>query len=153
MAIGEMQAYGEVRMIWESIATVSSGLFAGAALYVTLVEHPARVQCGTEIAVTEFGPSYHRAAVMQGLLAAIGLLGGAVAWMNGSGMSWLIGGLILGSAIPFTLVVILPTNKQLLDPTLDKKSTRAGELLARWARLHTVRSALGFAAFVVFACS
>ena len=29
------------------IATLSAGLFAGAATYITFVEHPARMQCGT----------------------------------------------------------------------------------------------------------
>jgi Transcriptional regulatory protein, C terminal len=37
-------------------AVLASTLFAGAALYVTLVEHPARMACGTELAATEFGP-------------------------------------------------------------------------------------------------
>ena len=56
------------------VATLSAGLFAGAALYITLVEHPARMQCGTGLAVTEFGPSYKRATVMQAPLAAVGFL-------------------------------------------------------------------------------
>ena len=43
------------------LATLSAGLFAGAAIYITFVEHPARMQCGTGLAVTEFGPSYKRA--------------------------------------------------------------------------------------------
>ena len=39
------------------IATLSAGLFAGAATYITFVEHPARMQCGTRLAVTEFPPA------------------------------------------------------------------------------------------------
>ena len=139
-------------MGWELAAILASGLFAGASVYINLVEHPARVQCGTELAVTEFGPSYHRAALMQGLLAVVGLLAGTGAWISGSGVSWLVGGVILGSVIPFTLVVIFPTNKRLLDPALDKKSQQASDLLARWARLHAVRSLLSVGAFVLFVC-
>src|SRR5688572_21366940 len=52
-------------------AICGSGLFAGAALYINLVEHPARMECGTELAATVFGPSYKRAAVMQVALAAV----------------------------------------------------------------------------------
>jgi len=140
-------------MIWDLIALLSSGLFAGAAIYINLVEHPARLQCGTEIAVTEFGPSYHLAAVMQVLLVVTGSLGGVATWLNGGGAAWLVGVLVLASAVPFTLNVIMPINKQLLDPALDKRSARAGELLAQWARLHAVRSALGCTAFLIFACS
>jgi hypothetical protein len=38
-------------MIPEILTTLSSGIFAGAALYVNLVEHPARLSCGLELAV------------------------------------------------------------------------------------------------------
>jgi hypothetical protein len=50
----------------------------------------------------------------------------------------------------FTLIVILPTNKRLLDPSLDKDSKLAEQLLQRWATLHAVRSALSLASFLVF---
>ena len=53
----------------EILATLAAGLFTGAALYVTAVEHPARVSCGSVLAVTEFRPSYERGAVMQTALA------------------------------------------------------------------------------------
>ena len=43
-------------MILELIATLRAGLFAGAAIYLSLVEHPARLQCGLALAVAEFGP-------------------------------------------------------------------------------------------------
>ena len=52
-------------MLFELLATWCAGLFAGAAIYITFVEHPARLECGTELAATEFGPSYRRATLMQ----------------------------------------------------------------------------------------
>jgi hypothetical protein len=58
--------------------------------------------------------------------------------------------LLLGAVVPFTLIVILPTNNRLLDPSLDPRSARAAELLARWGRLHMTRSGLSSAAFVLF---
>jgi hypothetical protein len=42
----------------ERIATLSSGLFTGASVYINLVEHPARMQAGTQVALAEFAPSY-----------------------------------------------------------------------------------------------
>ena len=54
------------------VATASAGLFAGAAIYISVVEHPARVSCGAELALREFAPSYHRATVMQASLAVTG---------------------------------------------------------------------------------
>lgn len=137
-------------MIFGFLAALSAGLFSGAAIYINLVEHPARMSCGTVVAVTEFRPSYRRATVMQASLAAFGTLNAVVAWFLGGGLSWLIGGILLGSVIPFTLIVIFPTNRQLLDPNLDKKSDLALRLLTRWGRLHAVRSLLSLAAFLIF---
>jgi hypothetical protein len=133
------------------LATVAAGLFAGAAVYVTAVEHPARVECGQILAIKEFGPSYRRAAVMQGGLAVVGLLAGLVAWYQGSGVGWLVGGVLLGALVPFTLIAIMPTNRRLLDPRLDSSSSEARELLARWGGLHAVRTVVGVAVFVAFA--
>lgn len=137
-------------MLLEMLCTLSAGLFAGAAIYINLVEHPARMECGTEVAVTEFAPSYRRAAVLQGLLAAIGFLSSIVAWWLGSSYRWLIGGIVFGAIIPFTLIVVFPTNKKLLDPSLDKSSELATVLLAQWTKLHAVRSVLGLTAFLIF---
>lgn len=137
-------------MILEMLSTLAAGLFAGAALYINLVEHPARIECGTVLAVTEFAPSYRRAAIMQGVLAALGFLIATSAWLTGASLWWLIGGIILGAVIPFTLFVIFPTNKQLLDHSLDKKSAHARKLLVRWGRLHAARSILSLISFLIF---
>ncbi len=131
--------------ICKALAILCSGLFACAALYVSFVEHPARMLCGTRLAVTQFAPSYKRATVMQASLAALGTLAAIAAWLQGAPAPWLVGGLLLGAVIPFTLIVILPTNKRLLDPSLDKDSQQAQQLLQRWAMLHAVRSALSLA--------
>jgi hypothetical protein len=134
-------------MLFEFIATLCAGLFAGASIYITFVEHPARLDCGTELAVTEFGPSYRRAAVMQASLAAVGFPAALMAWLQGRGLLLLLGGLLLGAVIPFTLLVIFPTNKRLLDSGLDRRSAEAAELLERWGQLHAIRSVLGAGAF------
>jgi uncharacterized membrane protein len=136
-------------MLFEALAMICAGLFAGAALYITLVEHPARLECGTELAATEFGPSYRRATWMQASLAGLGLLAALVAWAQGRDVPVLVGGVLLGLVIPFTLIVILPTNKRLLASDLDRRSADAARLLVRWGRLHAVRTALGLLAFAV----
>ena len=132
------------------VATASAGLFAGAAIYISVVEHPARVSCGAELAVREFAPSYHRATVMQASLAVTGCATGLwSAWAATD--SWLaLAAVLLGAVVPFTLIVILPTNKRLLDPTLDPRSHEAIQLLNRWGRLHATRSIVSTAAFVLF---
>jgi Domain of unknown function (DUF1772) len=139
-----------MRQFAEFIAVLSCALFTGAAVYITFIEHPARMRCGVEIAATEFAPSYRRATVMQAACAAVGLLASFAAWLAGSGFWWLVAGVLLGSVIPFTLIVILPTNKRLLSPELDRRSAEAERLLARWGSLHAVRSVLSTMALLLF---
>ena len=139
-----------MRQIAEFVAVLACNLFTGASVYINLVEHPARMECGVEIAATEFAPSYRRATIMQASLAALGLLSSIAAWLAGATFWWLVAGALLGSVIPFTLFVILPTNKLLLSPTLDKQSVEAERLLARWGRLHAVRSILSGLALLLF---
>jgi hypothetical protein len=143
---------GRLQMVFLILSIACAGLFSGAALYVNLVEHPARMSCGPELALREFAPSYQRAAVMQACLAIGGLaLGLTAAWRLHD--SWVaVGAVLLGASVPFTLIVVLPTNKQLLDPTLDSRSPRVTSLFRRWNRLHAIRSLLSAAAFGVLLC-
>ena len=139
-----------VTTLAELTATLSSGLFTGAAIYINLVEHPARMQAGTRLALTEFAPSYKRATVMQVSLAIAGFLSALVAWRARSDAGWLVGGGLLVSVIPFTALVILPTNKQLLDPATANDLDLVERLLTRWGRLHAVRSVLSLASLLTF---
>ena len=139
-----------MRQIAEFVAVLACSLFTGAAVYISLVEHPARMECGVEIAAAEFPPSYRRASIMQATLAAVGLISSIAAWLAGATFWWVVAGVLLGSVIPFTLVVILPTNKRLLSPALDRGSAPTKRLLARWGRLHAVRSVLSAVALLLF---
>lgn len=137
-------------MVSEIVATLASGFFAGAAVYVSFVEQPARLSCGVELAVREWRPSYKRGTVMQAPLAVIGSLAALISWWLGRDLAWLLGGLLLLLIIPFTLVVIMPTNKRLESRELDLRSEEAGSLLRRWGRLHAVRSILSGVVFLIF---
>ena len=95
---------------------------------------------------TELSPS----SCLAGDPGGIGFLCSITAWFAGATFWWLIAGALLGSVIPFTLIVILPTNKQLLNPALNKKSPEAGQLLARWGALHAVRTVLSGLALLLF---
>src|SRR5438445_5289045 len=112
-----------------SLPVLACGLFAGAAVYVSLVEHPARMECGVEIATAEFPPSYHRGTIMQVTLATVCVLSSIAAWLAGATFWWVVAGVLQVSVIPFTLIVILPANKLLLSPTLDRRLVESERLL------------------------
>ncbi len=99
----------------EWLATASAAFFAGAALYVSIVEHPARMKAGVAVALAEFRPSYKRAAPVQASAAAICLVSSVSVSLLTWEWPWALGGLLVGAAIPFTLLAIMPTNRRLLD--------------------------------------
>jgi len=136
--------------IVQFIGVLSCTLFTGAAIYINLVEHPARMGCGTEIAITEWVPSYKHATRMQVPLAVVSTFAGLVSWVMTSDLLWLLGALLIFAVIPFTLIVIMPTNKLLLDPGIDKISPTTRALLEKWGHLHAVRSTLTLVASSLF---
>ena len=60
------------------VAVFCCTVFAGAALYINLVEPPARMNCDTKTAVTVWAPSYKRATMMQAPLAILSFSAGGV---------------------------------------------------------------------------
>ena len=136
--------------LFQFAAVLSALFFTAIAIYVNLGEHPARMECGHEVAATVFGPSYKRASKIQVGLVSAATISGVVLWLMGAGFMWLVGALFIFSAVPFTLVVMMPINKELLDPGLDKKAGKTQELLHKWGRLHTVRSLLGLVSSLIF---
>ena len=131
-------------------AAFCAALFAGAALYINVAEHPARMVLDTRHAALQWAPSYERATWMQAPLALLSLLAGTAASLMGGGAGWLGAALLIGAVVPFTFVVILPTNHALLAPDRDLASDETRVLLERWARLHAVRTALSLAATAVY---
>jgi hypothetical protein len=133
----------------EFIAVLSCTLFTGAAIYVNLVEHPARMGCDTKTAATVWAPSYKRATVMQASLAVVGFLAGVVAWLLGASLMWLVAAVLLVLVVPFTYIGIMPTNRALLAPGRDISSPETRALLEKWGWLHAVRSLLSLLASLV----
>ena len=134
----------------EFIAVLSCTLFAGAAVYINLVEHPARMGCDTKTAAAVWALSYRRATLMQAPLAVLSFLAGAVTWLFSGGILWLLGALLIGSVVPFTFIAIMPTNHQLLTPGRDLGSSETRSLLEKWGRLHAIRSLLSLIASAMY---
>jgi uncharacterized membrane protein YczE len=136
----------------EFVATLCAGLFAGAALYINFAEHPARMGLETRMAALQWAPSYRRATWMQAPLALVSFLAGVMAWLLGASVGWLVAAVLVGLVVPFTLVVIMPTNHQLLEPGRDLDSAATRALLLRWGKLHAVRTALSVVATLIYLC-
>jgi hypothetical protein len=90
---------------------------------------------------------------MQGILAIVSAIAGVGTWLQGASWVWLAGAALIFAVVPFTLIAIMPTNRKLLNPKLDRASDGARRLLEHWGTLHAFRSALSFIAAVIFVAS
>ena len=134
----------------EFVAALAAALFAGAALYVNVAEHPSRMSLETRMAALQWAPSYKRATWLQAPLAILSLLCGVAVWLLGGDWGWLVAAALIGAVVPFTFLIIMPTNHRLLAPDRDLSSPETRELLVLWGRLHAVRTLLGLASAVLY---
>lgn len=139
--------------VFSILALALSALFAGAALYITLVEHPARLCLDDASLLAQWQPSYQRALPIQAGLAVLGGCAGIAAWYSSGDWSWLAGSLILLANWPFTLLVVKPVNKRLQATRSSEAGAESRALLIRWGNLHNFRSAFGLLATAVFGWS
>ncbi|HEY5808401.1 MAG TPA: DUF1772 domain-containing protein [Povalibacter sp.] len=132
------------------IATLAATLFAGAALYINVAEHPSRMALETRTAALQWAPSYKRATLLQAPLAMLSFLSGTAVWFLGETVGWFVAALFVGAVVPFTLIVVMPTNRKLLDPARDLASAETRALLEKWNILHGVRTALSLTASITY---
>jgi hypothetical protein len=132
------------------LALIAAAIFTGAALYVSVVEQPARLLLDDRALLTEWKPSYKRGAAMQAPLALLGCLVGLIAWWQASHPGFLIGALAIIAPWPWTLVGIKPTNDALLATEIERAGPPTRALVVKWGALHAVRTALGALATLAF---
>jgi Domain of unknown function (DUF1772) len=137
-------------MLTGQLALITAAVFAGAAIYVNVAEQPARLELGDGALLTEWKSAYKRGLVMQAPLALAGCLLGLLAWWQTQDWVWFLGALVLVANWPYTLFVIMPTNNQLKALNPANAGPTGRRLVQQWGRLHAVRSALGFAATLLF---
>lgn len=132
-------------------ALISAALFTGAAAYISLVEHPARLTLADGPLLAEWKPSYAKALPPQSALAIIGGACGIASFFAAGGWLWLAGSLALLANWPFTLLAIMPTNRALKAIPIGEAGPRSRSLLVSWGKLHAVRSGLGLLSTLLFA--
>lgn len=134
----------------EIIALFLCGTFFGAAVYISIAQHPASMKAGVPFAAKFFPPMYKLAAPLQIILAVGGTLAGLIQWYLSGDTLWAIGSVLLVFVIPFTLLVLKPINDQLLDPNAERSDSQTEQLLNQWAPRHWVRSIASGLSFVAF---
>jgi hypothetical protein len=122
--------------------------FAGASLYVTIVEQPARLALDDSSMMREWAPSDRRGFALLGGLALLAAISGLAAFGQGGDIRWLVGALIALASWPYTYFVIVPLNNRLLSAPGDADSR---EIVTIWGQLEWGLFALGLISAAVFA--
>jgi Domain of unknown function (DUF1772) len=132
------------------LAALFASLFAGAALYGSLVEGRATLALTREDPVAHFVRGFPLAAAFQAPLVFLGTAAGTTAAvLTGEGL-WIAGAALMASIIVITAVAILPLNAKLLRSEERAATCDRRDLVIRWYRLHAVRAFLALAASALF---
>jgi hypothetical protein len=137
-------------MLAGQLALALAAAFTGAAIYINIAEQPARLGLDDRALLAEWKPAYERGYMMQASIVIVGGLFGLIAYVFTLDWRWLLGAVVLLANWPYTIFVIMPTNRRLMDTLPDAVTAETRRMLERWGVLHAGRSALGLVATVIF---
>jgi cytochrome P450 len=124
--------------------------FAGAAFYVGFAEQPARLRLDDRALLQQWKPSYARGFAMQATLAVISAVFGFLASWQLRDWRWALAAMLILANWPYTLFVMMPTNKRIGAWPIESADRESRALIARWGAMHAVRTALGVAATATY---
>jgi hypothetical protein len=140
-------------MLVGHLALITAAIFTGAAFYINFAEQPARLSLDDRSLLAEWKLAYKRGYSMQAPLAIAGLLLGVLSWWLTGRLAFVAGALLMIANWPWTIFIIMPTNKTLMATELADAGPHTRALLLKWNKLHAVRTGFGGLAVVAFLCA
>ena len=132
-----------------SLALALTAAFTGAALYINLVEQPARMALDDNALLSEWRPSDHRGvALLAGLALAAALLG-FVMYFDTHDVVWAIGAVFVMLSWPYTFFAVVPMNNRILALSASEQAS-AREMVRSWGLLQYGLTAIGVGASAIF---
>jgi hypothetical protein len=139
-----------MQMVAGHLALTIAALFTGAAIYINIAEQPARLQLDDSSLLAEWKLAYRRGYMMQASLVVVGGFFGAVAFFSSFEWRWLLGAGVQLVNWPYTIFVIMPTNRRLMNTPAGGATAETRSMIGWWGILHAGRSAFGLAATLIF---
>jgi len=137
-------------MLAGDLALTMAAVFTGAAIYINVAEQPARLQLDNRSLLAEWKLAYKRGYMMQASLAVAGGLFGLVSFLSSLDLRWLLAAVVLLANWPYTIYVIVPTNRLLMDTPPEAATAETRRMIERWGALHAGRSVLGLVATLIY---
>jgi hypothetical protein len=128
------------------LALVLAAFFTGAAVYISLIEQPARLLLDDRALLVEWQSTYPPAMRMQGSIAVAAALAAVWAAWSSRDWRWLVGAALILANWPYTVIALMPINQTLLALAPEAASASSRALIEQWGSLHAVRSGLGILA-------
>ena len=118
-------------------------VFVGAALYINIVEQPARLKLGPRAMMREWTPSNRRGFVLLSTFAILSAMLAYADYARSGDVRWIIGGMIMLACLPYAYFVIVPVNIWLyaFEATAPRAPVR--ELMRDWGLLEWGNTAIG----------
>jgi hypothetical protein len=91
-------------------------------------------------------------ATMQASLAVIAGALGLIAGLQLQDWRWIVGAMLILANWPYTLLIMMPTNKLLSGSPAGSANPETRALVVSWGKFHAVRIALGVAAVAAYFC-
>jgi hypothetical protein len=125
--------------------------FLGAAIYIGLVEQPARLALGPRAMLREWMLSNRRGALVLSVMAVVSAILGFIQFKANSDVRWIIGGVTILASWPYAYFVMMPVNVWLFAIAPGKAVSPARKLMRDWGFLEWGHAVIGLAAVGAFA--
>ena len=125
--------------------------FVGAALYISLVEQPARMALDVRAMLQEWRRSHWRGFVTLATVAVIGAVFGWIDYARSGDVRWLIGATVFVLSWPYAYFLVVPVNLEIYAVPREETGSRSRELMRDWGLLEWGQTAIGLAACWFFA--
>ncbi len=125
--------------------------FLGAALYIGLVEQPARLALSSRSMVKEWIQSNRRGTLMMSSLAVASAILGFIQFKVSGDVRWILGAITILASWPYTYFVIIPVNVWLCAVAPGRAASPVRQLIRDWGLLEWGQALIGFAATCAYA--